>query len=150
MATATLADAPWVGTSALYWAEAELVAPCTPGFHTWEAKLAGPDLEPEHKEASCTFAFATVKPPEHVVTVKAIDRNTKAPNQNAHVTLHTPGGYPYRACTDESGVARVSVPKGEYGLYVLMNDYRDFETVVEVTEDVAISAEMTYWPQHYQ
>jgi len=143
VATGTLGDVPWPATSALYWAEVELKAPSVEGYYTWEVKFPKPDLELPHEEASCTFAFGTARQPEHVVTVEVIDKNTKTPIKNAHVLLHPHSGYPYRGYTDEGGVAKLEVPKGEYELYASKgNDYETFQTTVEVASDVTIKAEL--------
>jgi hypothetical protein len=60
----------------------------------------------------------TASPPDHVVTVEVIDKDSKTPLSNAFVTLLPSGGFPYRNRTDDAGVARVSVPKGAYKLYI--------------------------------
>ncbi len=150
LAAGILSEAPWAGTTALYWAEMEPEAPAMEGLYTWQVNFPKPNLEPAHEGTCCTFTFATARPPEHVVVVEVIDKNTKAPNKDAHVTLHAPGGYPYRGRTDVDGVARLSVPKGNYELSVLMNDYRDLRTTVEVVSDVTVKVEMTYWPPYFQ
>ncbi|MBI3949032.1 MAG: hypothetical protein HY314_01050 [Acidobacteria bacterium] len=143
VATGTLGDVPWPGTTTLYWAEVELEAPVAEGFHRWTVKFPKPDLEPPHEEASHTFGFrTTARPPEHVVTVEAIDKETKAPIQNADVLLH-----PYRSYADEHGVAKVEVPKGKYELHVSkVSEYKTFQTTVEVGSDITIKAELELLP----
>jgi hypothetical protein len=142
VATSTLGDAPWPGTVALYCAEVGLKAPGAEGFYTWEVKFPKPDSGLPHEGASFTFGFATAKPPEHVVTVEVVEKDTTAPIKNADILLH-----PYRSSTDESGVARVSVPKGEYNVWVSKEDqYETFHTTVNVASDVAIKAELSVAP----
>lgn len=136
-----LGDVPWTGSTALWWAEVQLKSPDTTGYYTWDVKFPKPDLESAHEEASYTFGFRTVMPPEHLVTVEVIDKDTKAPIKGAHVILH-----PYRADTDEDGVAKVEVPKGEYQLYVSKVDYETFRTKINVTSDIAIKAELLVPP----
>jgi predicted class III extradiol MEMO1 family dioxygenase len=99
-------------------------------------------VELPHEGASYTFAFVTARQPEHVVTVEVIDKDVKTPIKNARILLHPHKGYVYRNRTDERGVARVNVPKGEYRLYVLKDDYKDFQTTAEVASDVTIKAEL--------
>lgn len=141
-ATATLGGVPWPETSALYWTEVELDAPSVEGYYTLTAKFPKPDLELPHQEASHTFGFRTGKPAEHMVTVKVIDKDTKAPLKSAHVSLH-----PYRGYTDERGVTKLEVPKGEYELYVSKDDdYMTFQTTVEITDDASIKAELLFFP----
>jgi hypothetical protein len=141
VATGTLGDVPWPGTDTLYWTEVELEAPAVEGYYTWEAKFPEPELELPRQEASHAFGFRTGKPPEHLVTVEVIDKDTQTPIKNADVILH-----PYRAYTDEDGVAEVEVPKAEYKLYVSKDKYKTFQTIVKVASDVTVKAELLVAP----
>jgi len=141
VATATLGDVPWPDTSALYWAEVELEAPGTEGSYSWEVKLPKPDLELPHEEASYKFGFITARAPEHVVTVEVIDKDTKTPIENAYVFVQ-----PYSGYTDDAGVAKIGVTKGEYKIYVLKGEYKDFQTTAEVASDIALQAELLFDP----
>ena len=145
VATATLGDTPWPGTSTLCWAEVALKAPGTEGCYTWKARFPEPDLRPAHKEAGYTFAFRAVRPPAHMVTVEVVDKRTKAPLQNAHVVL-----YPYRSDTDGQGMAKISVPRGKYDVHIMKPDYLDFEGTTEVSQDAQVKAEMVYFPPDRQ
>ncbi|HUW95408.1 MAG TPA: hypothetical protein VMW58_06440 [Anaerolineae bacterium] len=149
VATGALGGVPWPGTSALYWAEVELEAPGVEGYHQWAVKFPKPDLEVPHEEASYTLAFAAARPPEHVVTVEVTDKRTKTPIKKALVALHS-SGTPYRNPTDDGGVARVSVPQGEYQLHVLKADYEEFQTTAEVATDTKLKVELTFWPEDRQ
>lgn len=113
VATGTLGAVPWPGTSGLHWAELELDAPGSQGYYTWTVKFRTADLEPPHREASCNFGFATARRPERVVTVEVIDKGANVPVKDASVVLRPRSGYPYSDYTDESGLAKVEVPKGE-------------------------------------
>lgn len=146
VASVTLGDVPWPGTTGLYWADVELRAPSIEGFYSWMVEFPKPDLDLPHKEASHKFGFTTARPPEHVVTVEVIDRDTKAPIKNAHVVLHPDSGYPYRGYTDDGGVAKLEVTKGEYKLCASTADYREFQATIEVAGDVEVKAELRYWP----
>jgi hypothetical protein len=145
VATDTLGETVWPGTSALYWAEMELEAPGVEGYHSWTVKFPKPDLALPHEEASYRFGFTTTKPPEHVVTVDVIAQDTKSPIKNAHVVLRPQSGYPYRIYTDEGGVAKLEVPKGEYTLHASKgDDYERFQTMVEITDDASIKVELRF------
>ena len=109
-------------------------------------KFRKPDLELPHEEASYHFGFTTASPPEHVVTVEVIDQDTKTPLKHARVLLRPQSGYPYRGYTDEGGVAKLQVPKGEYPLYVSAHEYKTFQTTVKVASDVTIKAELLVAP----
>ena len=162
VATGTLGDLPWPGSTGLFWADVELKAPSIEGFYGWTVKFPKPHSDLPHEEASHNFGFTTARSPEHVVTVEVIDKHTKAPIRNAHVLLHPHSGYPYRDRTDECGVAKVAVPTGEYELWVSKDRVEDpkgehnpwlskfrydtLETTVEVASDVTIKAELLVRP----
>jgi hypothetical protein len=144
VATGTLGDVPWSGATALSGAEVELEAPSLEGRYRWTAKFPKPGLELAHEEASCTFAFGTARQPDHVVTIEVIDKDIKTPVKNAQVFLRPRlyKGSAYRNCTDEGGMARVSVPTGDYQLYVKGDGKDTFLPTVKVASDVTIKAEL--------
>ena len=139
---ATLCDDVWPGTSALYFAEMEAVAPRTPGDFTWQVMTPASDQSVPHAAGSCGFAIKVVAPPDHEVTVEAFDGETQAPIKGAHVLLH-----PYRALTDECGVAKVKVAKGRYTLFVSGFNYIGHERIIDVTSDVTARAELAVEPE---
>jgi hypothetical protein len=145
VATGTLGGVPWSDTTGLYWAEVEFKAPNIEEVYSWEVKFPKPDLEIPHEGAVYSLVFRTAKPPEHVVTIEAINKETRAPLENATVFLHS-SGTTYRNQTDEGGVAKVSVPKGQYELDVLMRDYKSFRTIADVDGDAIVRAELLFWP----
>ena len=131
-----LGETPWQGTDALYWGDAEILAPATPGVFFWTGKFTGADLELAHEEASTNFSFRADKPPEHRVTIKVIAEDTRAPVGNAEVRL----GF-YFALTDESGLATFDLPKGAHELRIRTDGYKGPPMTVEVAEDVTIQVE---------
>ncbi len=144
IATATLLDDPWPGTSALYFAEAEAEAPGTAGDYKWEVKSAEWEPEPEsvsefpHAAGSFPFGVKVVPAPDYEVTVEVRDAQKQTPIKGAHVLLH-----PYRALTDENGVARVKVAKGTYKLHVSGFTYVVYQDTIDVAGDVTTRAELT-------
>ena len=141
VAEAQLVDDVWPGTSALYFAEVEALAPLQIGDFEWRVETPGSDEVP-HAAGSCSFAVKIVSPPDHEVTVEAFDSEQQTPVKGAHVLLH-----PYRAFTDESGVARVKVAGGRYTLVVSGFRYVVYQSIIAVTSDVAIRAELTSEPE---
>lgn len=141
VATGKLGDTRWSDTGGLYWTEVEIHAPDLEGYFEWEAKFpkSGPELD--HEGTRYTFGFRTTKPPEHVVMVEVVSKDTNAPIDHAEVILH-----PYRGYTDERGIARLMVPKGEYDLYVSAIEMQTFQTSVKVSDDVTIRAELLLAP----
>jgi hypothetical protein len=138
----SLLDDIWPGTSDLYFAEMEAQAPPTTGDYRWQVETPGADSSVPHAAGSCTFAVKVVSPPDHEVTVEALDGETQSPIKGAHVLLH-----PYRAFTDESGVAKVKVAKGRYKLFVSGFNYIAYESILDVAADVTVRAELTVEPE---
>lgn len=125
------------GTEALYFAEVEAPAPLTAGSYQWEVRTAGGDSGLPHAAGSFPLAVRVVSPPDCMVTVRAVDRESQAPIQGACVVMH-----PYRAMTDESGIAKVRVARGQYDILVSGPRYLPVYTSVEVTADLTTSAEL--------
>ena len=136
-ATATLSGEPWPGTAALYYTEVDLSAPDTEGLYAWEAKAPVDDLDIPHAECIARFGVRVVPTPECLLTVVAIDMESQTPVKGAKVVVH-----PYKAFTDERGVAEVRVPEGEYRLFVSGKNYFPFRSDGEMKTDVTIRAEL--------
>ena len=137
LARTTLSDDPWPDTAALYHAEVELTAHDTVGLYAWEARARAPGLDAPHTECVARFNVTVVPTPECVLRVEAIDMESQTPVKGARVVVH-----PYRAVTDECGVAEVSVPKGAYRLFVSGGSYFPFRTDCEVKTDITLRAEL--------
>jgi hypothetical protein len=133
----TLGHAVWPGTEALYSAEVAADAPLAAGIHLWEAKIAGWDAGLPHASGSFPLTVRVVAAPECEVTVQAVDRETQAPIKGARVVLH-----PYRAVTDDNGMARVRVAKGQYDLLVSVSKYLPARASAEVGADLTTRVEL--------
>jgi hypothetical protein len=127
----------WPGTEALYFAEVEARAPLAAGSHQWEAKIAGWAAELPHTAGSLPLFVRVVGSPDCEVTVRAVDREKQTPIKGARVVMH-----PYRAVTDDNGIARVRVARGQYDILVSGSQYLPAFTSVEVTADMITSAEL--------
>jgi capsular polysaccharide biosynthesis protein len=82
-----------------------------------------------------------VSHPEFMVTVETVDKVTQTPLSGARVVMH-----PYKATTDERGVAEVPVAKGAYRLFVSQTGYLTFGLPVEVTANLTARAELDLEP----
>ena len=133
VAAGMLPDEHWPGTTGLYVAEIELVAPSGEGLHTWSVK--------GHAEGLTTFGVRVVSAPDCLVRVEAVDHGTQTPISGARVVMH-----PYQAVTDERGVAEVRVSKGAYKLFVSQTRYLTFALPVDVTADMTARAELNVEP----
>lgn len=142
VAVASLCDDVWPGTGALYFADVGAQAPRTPGDFTWQVTAPGSDMGVPHAAGSCRVTVKVVRPSDHEVTVEAVDRDKQTPIKGAHVLLH-----PYRALTDERGVAKVKVAKGRYTLFVSGFNYMGHESIIDVASDVTARAELTVEPE---
>jgi hypothetical protein len=134
VAEATLSDERWPGTTGLYVAEVELVAPASEGLYTWSVKG-------QHAEDYSSFGVRVVSPPDCLVRVEAVDQITQAPIGGARVVMH-----PYKAVSDERGAAEVRVAKGAYMLFVSQTRYLTFGLAVEVHTDMTARAELSLEP----
>lgn len=132
----TLGKEPWPGTTALYWTEVALTAPAGERIWSWSARFAADGLALPHDGASGAFSFSTTLPPEHLVEVVAVVRDTLVPVSDAVVRLG-----PHRGVTDEAGVVRLRVPTGTYEVVVWKALYQTVPTTVDVARDVAIRVE---------
>ena len=144
VATGTLPGDRWPGTTGLYVAEVELEAPSEESLYTWSVKFpkgSGSDVGVPHDEGSISFGVRVVSHPECLVTVETVDKVSQTPLRGARVVMH-----PYKAVTDERGVAEVRVAKGEYKLFVSQTRYLTFGLPVEVTADMTARAELDLEP----
>ncbi len=136
-ASATTSREPWPNTAGLHYAQVELSAPDVEGLYTWEARAPVNALDIPHAEGVARFGVRAVPTPECLLTIVAVDAASQAPVEGAKVVVH-----PYRASTDEHGMAKVRVPAGEYRLFVSGKNYFPFRHDCEVQADVTIRAEL--------
>jgi hypothetical protein len=155
VAVGHLREDAWPDTSALYFVELQAKAPPEPGDYRWRVETpetagsetvrsesAGSKSGVPHAAGSSTLAVKVVPAADHEVTVEALDVASGAPIKGAHVLLH-----PYRALTDETGVAKVRVAKGTYKLFVSGFNYIAYENLIDVASNLAIRAELAVEPE---
>jgi hypothetical protein len=133
MGSGALGDTPAPGTAALVFTTIALKAPRKCALHSWTASFAPSELKLPHGHATSRFSFITVAEPEHSVSVKVVNKETKEPIAGAHVRLGV-----YRAETDEAGAALIRVPKGTFELAVMRPGYKTPERKIEVAKDVRV------------
>ena len=141
IAHGNLGDTPWDGTRALYWTEVELTAPDHEGATTRSVRFAPTELPLPHDCAAARFGFETVKPPQHSVKVKIVQKDTGTPVEEAQVRLGL-----YFAYSDPAGLAHVATPRGTYSLDVLKTGYETRSRVLEVNGDVTVEVEVEAIP----
>jgi carboxypeptidase family protein len=138
VARAGLSAEPWPGTAGLYWAELEFPAPSNIGTHVWS--IASP-----HGDAVSNFTFFAVVPPEHTLTIHVRDKESQAPLAEAEVRLG-----PYRAASDDRGVATIELPTGNFSLSIWKVGYEQFTTTVDVTSTMTVDVEIAVEPEPEQ
>jgi hypothetical protein len=141
IARGRLGETPLEGTRALYWTEVDLLAPVREGATSRLITFTPTELHLPHGAASAGFGFETVKPPQHSVAVKVVDKDAGAPVEDAQVRLGV-----FFAYSDHNGIARIAVPQGTYSLDVLKTAYEAPPRVVEVTGDVTVEVKVTVIP----
>jgi hypothetical protein len=142
VARGRLGEAPLPGTSALYWSEIPVLAPAGEGVHAWLVKFTPADLDLPHESASSTFSVAVVRPPQHRLTIKVMEKETAAPIADAQLRLGA-----FRAATDRSGLARIDLPEGVYDLSVWKVGYEAPARTVELNGDAAVEVEVVALPE---
>ena len=141
----TLGSAAWPATTALYWAELDLVASDREGERSLSihASPASP-----HADATSVVRIVVSRPPEHRVTLHLIDKTSGAPLAGVELRLGR-----FRTATNDQGVAQVEVPGGSYNVGTWKNGYEVLSRTVDITSDTAMylelaatqEAEEPYW-----
>ena len=141
LAQGQLQEAPWPGTSALYWTQLEVPAPDQEGMFWCTVNFAAADIETPHDASSSKFSVAIVRPPEHRLTVEVLEKDTKTPIEDAQIRLGA-----YGAATDPSGRAEVALPNGYYELTVWKVGYDAPGLTVDIHKDVSVQVEAVIVP----
>jgi hypothetical protein len=142
LASGQAGDAPWAGTSALYWTELTLPAPSREGLATLAASTEATSQGLAHDGASSSFTVAVAKPPEHTLTVKVIAKDTADPIADADIRLGA-----YRATTGPSGLAEVRIGAGTYEMHVWKAGYEAPITALDISADTSVQVEAVAMPE---
>lgn len=128
-----LGDTPWAGTGSLYVARVPLRAPSFDGVSSWSVDFDPIGLPLPHLAGSASLGFRTVKPPDHIVTVKVIDPGTETPLADAQVHLDI-----YHGATNEEGLVKLALPKAAYQINVRKAGYECVPTPIDVIDDLDV------------
>jgi hypothetical protein len=135
---ARLSDAPREDRAALHEAEISLIAPEEVGVFARRVVYDPSPSALPHVGSTSKFTFRVLEPPEHVVAVRVERRGFDAPGEGIEVRLG-----PYRAYTDQEGVARVGVPTGSYELSIWRIDLEPWSDSLEVSGDAEVEVVAT-------
>lgn len=141
----------WPGTEGLHWADLDLTAPASEGSFRWQVIAPAvmppsvpqdrvsdrPVEQPKHPESVALFNVRTVPEGECRLTVIAIGRGTQEPIAGARVVAH-----PFRAVTDERGVAELNLPRGSHRVFVTRRNFLPLRVDRELAGATTIRAEL--------
>jgi len=133
VARSVLGDTPFPGTSALYWAAVDLVAPPKEGILSLSARFEAGELDLDHNSSMTRFGFVVVRPPEHMVTVRVVEQETGTPITDVQIRLGA-----YRAETDQNGQAQINSAKGTFELNIWKVGYDAPPGTVGVDADTLV------------
>jgi hypothetical protein len=131
----------WPGSEGLYLAELELTAPDTEGLFRWQVQVSTQEAEIPHRAATAGFGVRAVVPADCIVRIEAVDREEEQPLPNMSVVMH-----PYRAMTNERGMAEIKVAKGTYSVFVSGRGYYPVQRDLKVTQDITTRASLEAEP----
>jgi hypothetical protein len=142
VARGCLGDTPYPGTTALHWTSIELIAPSREGLHAWSVEFEPRETDLPHERTSTGFSILVVRPPEHRVTIKLVEKGTSAPIADAQVRLGA-----YRAATNPRGLAEVDMPAGVYDLDIWKVGYTAPTRMVRLDKNMLVEVEVLSVPE---
>ena len=142
VARSVLGDTPFPGTSALYWAAVDLVAPPNERIFSLSARFEAGELDLDHNSSVTRFGLVVVRPPEHMVTVRVVEQGTGAPITDVQIRLGA-----YRAETDQNGQAQINSAKGTFELNIWKIGYDAPPGTVGVDADILVRVDAVVVPE---
>jgi hypothetical protein len=136
IASGRIGSEPWPDTLALYWVELDVAAPETEGTHAWSIHATSRDAV--HPPLESIVRLVTSRPPEHRVTFEVIERGSGTPLAGVELRVG-----PFRAVTDDGGIACVDVPGGIYEVCAWKIGHDLVSTTAGVAGDMTIRLEVT-------
>jgi hypothetical protein len=142
VAQGCLGNTPYPRTTALYWTSVELTAPAREGLLTWSVGFEPKETDLPHERTFTTFSVSVVRPPEHRLTIRVVEKDTSTLIADAQVRLGA-----YRAATSPSGLAEVDVPKGVYELAIWKAGYEAPTRTVSLDKNMLVEVEVFRLPE---
>jgi hypothetical protein len=137
IATGTVGEAIWPGTTGLRFTEPELTAPADLGAHDWTVTALAPEGEIAHADRTLRLRVEVRPPADVTLAVDAIDAETGQPVERAKITAH-----PYRAMTGADGRANLSLPRGFYTVFVSGKGYAPMKRTIDLAADLTLRADL--------
>ena len=128
----------WKDTEGLYYAELSLTAPEAEGLFEWEACVEAKGCALPHKTGHRRFGLRTTARPDAILRVVAIDHEAGTALEGIKVVVH-----PFSALTDLEGVAEISLPGGQYRVFVSGKGYSTYyaDCTIEGSETLRVELE---------
>lgn len=140
VASATLGDAPWPGTEALYWTSLDVPAPRDREVGDYTVRL-----EPASLDAVPTrFSIAVAAKPAYTLTVTVTERDTKAALDGVEIRIG-----PFHARTDKAGRAELRVSRGDFLLQLWRTAHIAEPQPVRVGRDDNLELTMVHVPEEH-
>jgi hypothetical protein len=141
VAVARLGDEVWPGTTALFFAEMTAQAPQEAGRHEWTLSVPVDETASPHAAGAATLAINVVEAPEFEVTIETVAQDGQTPIKGARIVMH-----PYRAISDERGIARLRAAGGDYTILVSAAKHMPIRREVALSADLNTRAELEHEP----
>jgi hypothetical protein len=125
----------WPDTLALYWVELDVAAPETEGTHALSIHAASQDSV--HPPLESIVRIVASRPPEHRARFEVIEKGNGLPLSGVELRVG-----PFRAVTDDGGIACVDVPGGIYEVCAWKIGHDLFTTTTHVAADMSIQLEI--------
>ena len=143
IAQGLVGDELWPGTTDIYCAKLELLAPQEEGIYRWYVNGEPSATKLPHRVQSGKFSFSTIcSRPEHKVTITVV-----TDNDNVYYTRRDGAGVflgSWQTETDENGVAVLEVSKGTQMLFVSKTDYALYTEEITVNSDMELTIRLDY------
>jgi hypothetical protein len=140
VASATLGDAPWPGTEALYWTALDVPAPRDREVADYTVRL-----EPASLDAVPTrFSISIAAKPAYTLTVTVTERDTKAALDGVEIRVG-----PFRARTDKTGRAELRVSRGDFLLQLWRTAHIAEPQPIRVGRDDSLELTMVHVPEEH-
>nr|WP_306266188.1 hypothetical protein [Pararhizobium sp. IMCC3301] len=138
---ARISGALWPECDGLYFVEVDLTAPDTSGQYQWQIQATSHETAYSHQAAVICFGVHTVTRANCTVRIEAVDSVKDEPLRNMSVVMH-----PYRARTDDAGVAEIRVARGSYSVFLSGRGYYPMRREMDVNKDVTTRAALEAEP----
>ena len=142
VASATLGDAPWAGTEALYWAALDVPSP--PAGQVADYTVRCLPTERSSEAVASRFSVTATQKPECTLSVTIKEQITAEALDGVELRLG-----PFHARTDAAGHAELHVCKDEYRLHLWRNGHIAQPQAIRVDGNTRLELTMLHVPEEH-